>query len=96
MIFSKILLLQQLFFSIGRLPEYCNSSIIKYTLSNNAPVTLTVFTISGKKLSTLVDSYKQAGEHSVSWNSKRYSSGVYYLKLTAGGNSVINRINIIN
>jgi flagellar hook assembly protein FlgD len=52
-------------------------------------VRIEVFNILGQKVSTLVDSEKNAGTHSVSWNGrdndgKKLGSGVYFYTMTSG------------
>jgi hypothetical protein len=57
---------------------------IDYTLIDNAPVNIVVYTINGVLISTLVNGIKPAGNHSISWNSANVSSGVYVIKSTIG------------
>lgn len=49
----------------------------------------------GRLLLTLVDSYKQAGDYKVNWDSNGYGSGVYYIKLSAGNNTLIRKAIVI-
>ena len=67
-----------------------NSSIL-FNLPTSGKAKLQIYNIKGRLLSTLVDSYKQAGKHTITWDSKRYGSGVYYLKLTAGSDTHIRK-----
>lgn len=71
------------------------NSLIKYYLSLSGKVKLEVSDVKGKLLSILVNSYKQAGYHSVNWDSKRYSSGIYYIKLSTENNSIVKKAVII-
>lgn len=68
---------------------------IKYYLPLSGNVKLEVSDLKGKLLSTLADSYMQAGYHSVNWECKRYSSGIYYLKLSTENNSIVKKAVII-
>jgi|GEM_PF-170892 len=60
---------------------------IHYSLTDSSPVTLNVFNIRGRRITTLVDSpYQQAGEYSVVWHPDRtdgtqIASGLYLLVL---------------
>ncbi|MEW6195013.1 MAG: SBBP repeat-containing protein [Bacteroidota bacterium] len=62
------------------------STTISYKLQAASYVTLRVYDILGREVATLVDEYKQAGNHSVklSTNNLQLSSGIYFYKLTSG------------
>lgn len=47
-------------------------------------VTLKVYDILGNEVATLVNEKKSAGSHNVSFDGSKFSSGVYYYKLSAG------------
>lgn len=53
--------------------------------SNN--VTLKVFDITGKQVRVLLNGYRQKGNHEIEFNGQDLSSGVYYYKLSATGES---------
>ena len=59
-------------------------TFIKYHLSTNTDVNLSVYNILGQKVATLIDQKQVAGEHSVKWNAQDLSSGIYIVKLRAG------------
>jgi len=61
------------------------STRIAYTLPATNHVTLTVYTITGRKVADLVDQRQQAGRHEVTFDAGHLSSGVYTYRLTAGG-----------
>jgi hypothetical protein len=65
------------------------STIIRYALPRPAQVKLTIFNLLGMKVRTLVDSFQQAGEHSMVWDAKddernSVASGIYFYRLEAG------------
>lgn len=60
------------------------STIVSYNLSENAPVTLSVFDINGKKIETLVQKSMMAGSYTVEWKPGRIPAGMYYLVLQTG------------
>ena len=68
---------------IGNYPNPFNpETTIKYSLKNNANVTLSIYNTKGQLVNTLVKKYQIAGMHNVVWNGKdangkRVSSGVY-------------------
>lgn len=64
-------------------PNLFNSSTsIKFSLPSNEKVTLQVFDILGREVSTLINEEKYAGTHEVPWNAEGIVSGVYFYILT--------------
>jgi len=57
---------------------------IKYRVAEEMPVTITVYDMSGKKVTTLVSNPKAAvGNYEVTWNAEGLSSGVYFATLVS-------------
>ncbi len=59
---------------------------IRFTLKDNAPVSLKIYNVSGQLVKTLVSGTRTAGEHTVRWDGRNdagqaVSSGVYFYKL---------------
>jgi hypothetical protein len=59
------------------------ATVISYQLPVNSLVTLTVYDILGRKVTTLVNQEEPAGNHSVYWDAANFSSGVYFYQLKA-------------
>ncbi|MBL1214822.1 MAG: ammonia-forming cytochrome c nitrite reductase subunit c552 [Ignavibacteriae bacterium] len=57
------------------------STKIKFTLTETADVTLTVFDALGKTIDVLVDGNNNAGSYEVTWNAENLASGIYFYKL---------------
>jgi photosystem II stability/assembly factor-like uncharacterized protein len=57
---------------------------IKFNISKESDVKITVFDILGKEVQTLVNESVKAGEYKVSFDSGRFASGVYFYRLEAG------------
>ncbi len=62
---------------------------IAFTLPQAAHVTLEIYNVLGQHVATLVDDYREAGEHLVQWDSRdaggqQVSSGIYLYRLQAG------------
>jgi hypothetical protein len=57
---------------------------IKYSLPEEASVTLKVFDILGREIATIVDEQKLAGLHEVDFSGTNLPSGVYFYKIQAG------------
>ncbi len=62
------------------------STIIKYLLSKGGNVTLKVYDILGREVTTLVNDFKEPGNYSTEFrtHSSELSSGVYFYKLQVG------------
>ncbi|MBD3169450.1 MAG: T9SS type A sorting domain-containing protein [candidate division Zixibacteria bacterium] len=53
---------------------------------------LSIYNLMGRKITTLVDNYFQAGTHRVSWDASDFASGVYFYKLSAGDETFTKRM----
>ncbi len=71
------------------------STKITFMLPSNGRVTLTVFDVLGKKVSTVLDELKEAGEYSVPFNAASLSSGVYFYRLQAGAYTATKKMTVI-
>jgi hypothetical protein len=54
---------------------------IKYSLSANSKIELSVYNSSGQKVSTLVNQYQRAGTYTVEFNASDLTSGLYFYKI---------------
>jgi D-alanyl-D-alanine carboxypeptidase len=67
-----------------------SSTVISYRLPVNSFVDLTVYSITGQKISTIVSGQQQAGVHRYDWDGIDFASGVYIVRLatqTSNGTS---------
>jgi glycosidase len=77
-------------FSLGEnFPNPFNpQTTIPYSIGANGHspvrVSLKIFDVSGREVSTLVDERQAAGEYKINWNPKNLASGVYFYRLQAG------------
>ncbi len=63
----------------------CNQvSIISYQLSAPGHVELTVYSTTGKKVTTLVSRQQPSGNYRYEWNGSGMAGGTYFCQLTAG------------
>ncbi|MDX2129237.1 MAG: T9SS type A sorting domain-containing protein [Chloroherpetonaceae bacterium] len=60
------------------------STTIRYQLPEKSNVTIDVYDILGKKVQTLVNGTKDAGNYEVNFNARNLSSGVYFYRIQAG------------
>ncbi len=68
---------------------------INYTLYAPKQVVLSVFNSLGQKVATLVNSFKQSGSYSVTWNAAQFSSGMYFYRLTMPDGTVTRKMLLI-
>ncbi len=61
------------------------TTTITYRLSAVSQVTLKVYDVLGRLVTTVLDQKQTPGEHSVIFDAKHLSSGVYFYQLRAGG-----------
>lgn len=61
------------------------STNIKYSVTKQGFVKMTVFDISGKEIDVLVNGVQQPGIYSVSYNASKLPSGVYFYKMETDG-----------
>jgi hypothetical protein len=58
------------------------STTIDYTIPSYGKVSIKVYDMLGREVSELVNEYKTAGKHSVSWNASGVASGIYIYRIT--------------
>ncbi len=67
------------------------ATTIKYRLERNSFVTIKIFDLLGKELTTLINEYKTAGDYEIEFNENLINgglaSGVYFYRLSAGSES---------
>ncbi len=57
----------------------------QFTIGSFEPVTLKIFDILGREVATVIDQRLAPGEHSAKWDAGKFTSGVYFYQLKAGG-----------
>jgi hypothetical protein len=69
-------------------PNYPNpfnpTTTIQFELPKASLVSLDIYDLLGRKIETLVSGKQEAGTHSVIWDGRDKSSGIYFYKLQAG------------
>jgi hypothetical protein len=72
-------------------------TMIGFYLPEDCNVTLDVYDVAGRKIAVLLDGMKAAGSHAIHWEGRNatgdpVSSGVYFYRLTADGESVTKKM----
>jgi hypothetical protein len=69
-------------------------STIRYELPFDGKIQIKLYTVAGKEIGVLADSYKSAGMHQLVFNGNRLSKGIYFYTLTAdSGNKIFRQTN---
>jgi DNA-binding beta-propeller fold protein YncE len=61
-----------------------NRTIIRYSLPEPAVVTIDIFDILGRKIETLAEGIRPAGENQVTWDAGQRASGIYLYRAALG------------
>lgn len=56
---------------------------INYSVKEDSYITITIYTMLGEKVTTLVDKIQNAGNYDIVWNASDYPSGIYIYIMTA-------------
>jgi hypothetical protein len=68
---------------------------IDFELVTPAFVDLTVYDITGARITNLISANLDAGKHQVNWDASRVASGVYYYTLRANGSEVTKKMTLL-
>ncbi|MHB8579260.1 MAG: alpha-amylase family glycosyl hydrolase [Ignavibacteriaceae bacterium] len=71
------------------------STTINFSLPFSGFVSLKVFDLLGRKVATLVNENKSAGNYTVQFNGLNFASGIYFYRIEFGGNAVIKKMMMI-
>ncbi len=70
-------------------------AVIVYTLTRTTNVSLKVFDVTGKLVTTLVNGMELAGTRKISWDTKNLANGIYFLKLEAEGKVATHKLILV-
>jgi len=71
------------------------STEIRYALPRDARVKLDVFNVSGQRVAGLVDTDQPAGQYQLDWNAGALPSGIYFVRLQAGGENAVSKMALV-
>jgi archaellum component FlaG (FlaF/FlaG flagellin family) len=70
-------------------------TIIEFKVSDIAPVSIKVYDLIGREVTTLVNEVKQPGVYRVTFDGEKLASGVYFYKMIAGDFSFVKKMNLL-
>ncbi|HWY12639.1 MAG TPA: DUF4331 family protein, partial [Bacteroidia bacterium] len=74
--------------SLAMMQNYPNpfkgETTFKFRVAENAPVTISVYDLQGKKVGTVLNEQKQEGTYEVTYNADHLSQGLYIVTLSSG------------
>lgn len=71
------------------------TSVVSYSIADNANVTMKVYNMLGQEVATLVSEAKNAGSYNVNFDASNLQSGVYMVKMTAGNYTETTSITVV-
>ena len=75
------------------IPAGSNNGIVDGdNISKPQRVELSIYDLSGRKIAQLINDNLPAGEHSITWNAKKLSSGIYFCRLSSNNKSITKKM----
>ncbi|HPS66168.1 MAG TPA: agmatine deiminase family protein, partial [Ignavibacteria bacterium] len=71
------------------------STVINFSIPKNGFVSLKIYDVLGREISSLVNEFRHAGKYSVEFNASNLASGIYFYRITAGEFSDIKKMVIM-
>ncbi|RKZ00373.1 MAG: hypothetical protein DRQ13_00565 [Ignavibacteriae bacterium] len=71
------------------------STIIKYAVPEESPVSIKVFDLTGREVVTLVNEVKQPGTYELTFDAKKYASGVYIYQMISGDFVQVKKMSLL-
>jgi len=71
------------------------TTTIRYAIPEAAKITLTIYDIQGRQVAELVNGFRQAGSHEVTFDASQLASGVYLYRLSTPGFTAISKMTLL-
>jgi hypothetical protein len=82
---AQILIIPESFELSTAYPNPFNpTTTLSFAIPIDSKVSLSIYNMQGREVSTLIDANMDAGYHSIVWDANSYASGVYFVKMMAG------------
>ena len=73
-----------------------SDGLIRFSLPEPAPVSLTVYDVQGRRVASLLDhAMELAGEHEITLRTEGWREGFYFCRLTAGGTALTRKVLVL-
>ena len=80
-------------------PAYPNpfnaATTLEFEILEKGPVEMTIYSIRGEMVDTIINERFPAGKHSVRWSGNRFPSGIYFCRLKLGSTIKTNKLVLI-
>lgn len=73
---------------------FLTTTTISYELFKDADISLTVYSLTGQKQTSLMLSHQQKGKHTINVDAAAWPSGIYFYKLESNGTSMVKKMNV--
>jgi hypothetical protein len=71
------------------------STRISFNLPQAGDVKVVVYDLLGRVVEVPLNVFKEAGNHSVTWNGNKYTSGIYFYRLETAEGSYARRMTLL-
>ncbi len=71
------------------------TTTVNYSISKSGLVSLKIYNTMGQEVASLVNEVQNAGSHSITWNAQNLSSGMYFYRLSTGGQTLTRQMTLI-
>lgn len=71
------------------------STTIKFGVPGENPITIKIYDILGREISTLINAKKSPGFYTVIWDASDYSSGIYFYSLISGSTYLYKKMVLV-
>ncbi len=68
---------------------------IRFTLGKDGHVNLTVYDLSGRRVAELVNGFREAGSHEITFNGSGLPSGIYFYRLTVKDHTAVGKMLLV-
>lgn len=73
---------------------FADRTTLRFSIDTAADVRLEVFDVAGRRVATLAEGERSAGEHRATWDAAGLASGTYIARLTAGDRQTTQRLTL--
>jgi len=71
------------------------TTTIEFSIPQSGIVSLTVYNILGRQVETILNDYKDVGQHQMQWNASNIPSGVYFVRMHSGSFSQVRKVMVV-